>query len=303
MTGIASLPFLARPALDEVHLWQGDLTDLGDLVTLECLSAAENQRLQGIRHAASARRFRLARSGLRVVLGGYLGIPPAAVEIALRDRGKPFVPDSPLQFNISHAGDRVWIVLAWDRAVGVDLEQERPLEVLALARRFFHASEADYLSTLDESSRRTAFFRFWAVKEAYLKATGEGLTGLESAVLSDWDPPALLRIPGWIALGVPAPPGWAGAVAVAGSVPQLIGDEVATRSLNSLVSTAPNVSRFSGVSSMTRILGILHFPVYTSGHWNLPTYSESLLQGYNFCCSTGLSSDWQNRISGHNTPI
>ncbi|CAK0749851.1 4'-phosphopantetheinyl transferase [Gammaproteobacteria bacterium] len=203
---------LAPPAPGEVHLWQGCLMDLERYAAWNVLSAVENQRLQGMSHAMTARRFRLTRIALRMLLGRYLGIPPAAVEIALQYRGKPFLPASPLQFNISHAGDRLWIALAWNRAVGVDLEQERPLEVLALARRFFHASEADYLGTLDESSRRTAFFRFWAVKEAYLKATGEGLSGLERAVLSD---SALNR--DWTVTQVPTPSGWAGAVVVAGA--------------------------------------------------------------------------------------
>ena len=88
------------------------------------------------------------------------------------DGGKPFLPGFP--FNLSHSGD--WSVCAVGPAeLGVDLQAERPLR-RDLSRRFA-PEEREWLQGLPEKGRPGAFFDLWAVKEAVLKATGQGLAG------------------------------------------------------------------------------------------------------------------------------
>jgi phosphopantetheinyl transferase len=89
-------------------------------------------------------------------------------------------------FNVSHHGE--WVVLASERdaAVGTDLVdlRDRPLEagVTSLAylghfRRHLTPAEWDALVAMpDDGGRYRAFYRVWAVKEAYVKALGLGLS-------------------------------------------------------------------------------------------------------------------------------
>lgn len=87
-------------------------------------------------------------------------------------RGKPHLPDK-APFNITHAGDYAVLALS-SRAVGVDLEQIRPIDWQKIAARFFHPQERAYL---DHSSDPAAeFFRIWTLKESYLKAEGLGFS-------------------------------------------------------------------------------------------------------------------------------
>ena len=75
-------------------------------------------------------------------------------------------------FNVSHSGD--WTVLALaDNEVGVDIQQIKPVD-LHLAKRFFAEEEWKQIEAAGDRAE-ALFYRFWTVKEAYLKALGTGL--------------------------------------------------------------------------------------------------------------------------------
>jgi 4'-phosphopantetheinyl transferase len=84
-----------------------------------------------------------------------------------------------------------------------------------IANRWFTAEEADHVAGLDEAQAEAAFYRLWARKEAYLKATAEGMT----AGLASFDAlllrPASGAAPGWEFADVDAGAGYAAAVAIA----------------------------------------------------------------------------------------
>lgn len=87
--------------------------------------------------------------------------------------GKPWLVDYPeICFNLSHSGDYVVCALGSD-SVGVDI-QKMAQPKLRLARRFFTQSEADWLFALPEEKRKQGFYDLWALKEAYMKYTGQG---------------------------------------------------------------------------------------------------------------------------------
>ena len=66
---------------------------------------------------------------------------------------------------------------AVDHEVGVDIEQIRPVpDALELAREYFHPDEYEELSVAAFEQQAQAFLSIWTMKEAYLKATGVGLT-------------------------------------------------------------------------------------------------------------------------------
>ena len=119
------------------------------------------------------------RAPLCAVLGGYLGLPAAAVALVAGEHGRPELApahDRALRFNWSHSGDRALIAVARGISPGIDLEQRRPrAHALELARRFFTADEAAALAGLPEATRSLAFLEQWTAKEAVLKSLGRGI--------------------------------------------------------------------------------------------------------------------------------
>ena len=145
------------------------------------LSDDERQRNQRFRFAADRRKDLIARALLRTQLAAQLMQPPESIVFKRGEHGKPaLLSDNPLadnlQFNLSHAGD--WIVLAMaNKPVGVDVEfTSRNNDVLAIADRYFFGKEIDELQTFNSDEQRQRFFDYWTLKEAYMKARGEGLS-------------------------------------------------------------------------------------------------------------------------------
>lgn len=90
--------------------------------------------------------------------------------------------------SISHSGRFVLAALGQDvEHLGVDCESgERRHDPQALANRHFTDNEARSLASLSDSDRNPAFLRHWVLKEAWLKATGQGIAGgLQSVELLD----------------------------------------------------------------------------------------------------------------------
>jgi 4'-phosphopantetheinyl transferase len=89
--------------------------------------------------------------------------------------------------------------------LGADLERiEARLAEPPSAERYFAPAERSALEGLAGPARLRLFFDLWTEKEAYRKATGEGITaGLGEL---DWS--------GWTLLRPVAPDGYAAAIAV-----------------------------------------------------------------------------------------
>ena len=95
-------------------------------------------------------------------------------EILVTERGKPYFQDSPVHFSISHTKKHVFCVLS-DRPVGIDAEEMSRNIRPELAEKILSAYEkAQYEQA---ANRKEALLRFWVLKEAAVKCTGEGLQG------------------------------------------------------------------------------------------------------------------------------
>jgi 4'-phosphopantetheinyl transferase len=125
--------------------------------------------------------FVRCRTALRQLLGEYLGIPASEIQFRYSTNGKPQLEANlnprALQFNVSHSADLAAIAIGSEHRLGVDLEKIRiDVDVVSLSTRFFSLRERAELQALPEHFRVSAFFACWTRKEAFLKATGEGLS-------------------------------------------------------------------------------------------------------------------------------
>ncbi len=142
--------------------------------------SSDEQRRAGRLRAQGRSGFVIARGALRVLLGTYLRRAPDTLGFEYGPRGKPMLAPrgTPLQFNLSHTHGLCVLAFSRRRALGVDVEAlERPLQVGLLAHRVLDPVEHDALLRVPETQRKQALLNAWTRKEAFLKATGEGLGG------------------------------------------------------------------------------------------------------------------------------
>ncbi|MEH1911329.1 MAG: 4'-phosphopantetheinyl transferase HetI [Nostoc sp.] len=176
---------------DEIHVWRIELDQpepqLQNLAAT--LSSDEIARAERFYFPKHRQHFIAGRGILRTILGRYLGIKPSQVQFNYQQRGKPVLADkfadSGLAFNLSHSQELGLCAVNCTRPIGVDLEYIRPMSDLeALAKRFFLPREYEMLRSLSPNQQQEIFFRYWTCKEAYLKATGDGLSQLEQIEVS-----------------------------------------------------------------------------------------------------------------------
>ena len=205
----------------------GDWTDW-----LTCLDAEERRRACAFRFPLDARRYTLSHVALRHILARSSGQPPEALHFARNAFGKPSLVGhgEGIAFNLSHSGELALCAVADSGEIGVDVEQQRGLELEDLAERFFNPAEYQALIALPPGQREPAFFACWTRKEAYIKARGLGLSlaldqfrvdfaqDRPAALLySDHEPADVSRCGFW---DIPVPAGYRAALAwCAPSVP------------------------------------------------------------------------------------
>jgi|GEM_PF-82111 putative 4'-phosphopantetheinyl transferase HI_0152 len=103
-------------------------------------------------------------------------------QISRTETDRPQFPFSELDFNISHSGDWVAVILhisppGEKSAVGIDIESPcKERSYLALLEHFASTEEIDWFQQQTES--QSAFYRIWCLREAVLKSQGVGIAKL-----------------------------------------------------------------------------------------------------------------------------
>lgn len=186
-----------------IRIYAVDVRGLPDIPEPRLSELFPEWRAEGIRrYRMKEDRVRSAWAELllRAVLEESCGIPRTEMRILRREDGKPFVSGESAaggnvgdrsvpektegtggnrmclpEISLSHSG-------AWAAAGigpvphGIDVEVPRNPEMIqALAERWFLPAEAEALRSAPEKERTELFFRFWTVKESFLKMTGRGL--------------------------------------------------------------------------------------------------------------------------------
>ena len=118
----------------------------------------------------------LGRELLFAALLRSFGLEASERDISIGENGKPFLPGHPgICFNISHCDGLA--VCALDSApVGVDAEMPGYFADILLKKALSPAERAFFdRLTAGGASRPEWFFRFWTLKEAYVKRSGTGV--------------------------------------------------------------------------------------------------------------------------------
>lgn len=184
-----------------------------DISRMECdrlwqfLSEDERSRTNKFKREHLKRNFVAARGNLRVILGQWLDCEPNEIQFSYSDRGKPYLQNfQDIYFNLAHSQDLAVYSVCSDREVGIDLEFiDHKCDVESIAKRYFLPSEQKIISSFsdrDEHDKYLAFYRAWTLKEAYGKATGQGIANIldrvDVAPLLESPAGEVLQIENWV---------------------------------------------------------------------------------------------------------
>lgn len=161
-----------------VHVWRILLPIKTEIKTClqKTLSPDELLRLEKFHFETDRERALVARGGLRDILARYLNTTPSKIQFHYTEHGKPFLNQTTLNFNVSHANNCIVIAITENMLVGVDVEyHKKSFDYMSIAREFFTRNEYANLLTFHSEERHLAFYRCWTQKEAFLKGIGMGL--------------------------------------------------------------------------------------------------------------------------------
>ena len=146
----------------------------------------------------------------RELLARELGGTPQGLPLTRDERNRPWLIGELAHYGTgwSHSGGHLLVGLGEGARLGVDLERQRPRKQMReVIRRFFHPQEVSWLDGLDDTVCEHWFFRVWCVKEAILKAHGQGISfglhrlqlapGADGALHLRWCDPELGEAARW----------------------------------------------------------------------------------------------------------
>ncbi|WP_341988590.1 4'-phosphopantetheinyl transferase superfamily protein [Azorhizobium sp. AG788] len=150
-------------------------------VLTACLDDGERARSARFHFAADREAYIAAHALTRGMLSAHAPRAPQAWRFAPTAHGRPEIArafDDPLlRFNLSHSRGLVAVAVTERRDVGIDVEAVDPSRLsLDLAAATFAPAEVAYVRGLSPAQRPEALFALWTLKEAYIKAVGQGLS-------------------------------------------------------------------------------------------------------------------------------
>ena len=160
-----------------IQVYTADVTELEDSqlyqVWYSRVCPARREKIDRIRFD-SDKRLSLGAGALLEIALRVNGIQDFTLQYG--ENGKPQLAGrQDIQFNLSHSGTRVMCAVS-DCGIGCDVERIRDID-LKLARRFFFSEEYEALARCGDSAHRNdLFFRYWTLKESFMKATGLGFS-------------------------------------------------------------------------------------------------------------------------------
>jgi len=166
----------------DVHIWLFSLDMKSDLLntSLLTLSADEQDRAKKFKFDIDRDRYVTGRFFLRQCLSRYLQIPSNVLRFNYGPTGKPALKkefnEDGIEFNLAHSDNLALLAITKAGVIGADIELLRPIpNMVELIKEFSSFEEFKIFQTLPTEYRVDAFFRLWTRKEAFLKATGDGI--------------------------------------------------------------------------------------------------------------------------------
>ena len=170
---------------NNIDVWLLPISDwsveaLNDNAINQLLSEKEHARFQRFKPESKKAEFVASRLLLRHILKTYTDCDTTHTEAIPDDMGRPFwfKDGAPLDlfFSLSHTKEMICCAVSRQREIGCDVESLQPRKYeVDLTERVFSKKEQQFYKDLPALSRSEFFYRSWTLKEAFIKAMGQGL--------------------------------------------------------------------------------------------------------------------------------
>ena len=176
-----SLPALNKNDVNVFLLKDGGARDLAlEAFYYDSITVEEKRKYHKFHFDKDKRLYLLSHAMLRLLLSHYIGCSSHDISFAYNAYGKPYLLDYPeISFNLSHSRQAIALVLNQGNNLylGIDVEShQRQGKVIDLALNFFSPKECKLLTKYPIDIQDKIFFKFWTLKESYIKAIGKGLS-------------------------------------------------------------------------------------------------------------------------------
>ena len=172
---------------NHIDLWFISPNEISDLIVQylkTLLSKKEKEKLAHYKNSKAQHTALITRAICRMVLSQYTNTAPSKLNFIKNQHGKPELTDNKnkIRFNLSHNNDLIIIAICTKDDIGCDIENPlRKVNIEPLTRRYFSEQEHLEICTLTSKVQQQRFFEMWTLKEAFVKATGIGISlGLDT---------------------------------------------------------------------------------------------------------------------------
>lgn len=165
---------------ERVSLWIVDLKKYHDDKHFRYFCSLLNQEEYNEIHRITTYKKQMERiiqrGILKEILGKDVALQPAKILIGKTEKGKPFLVNRNIPFNYSHSENYFMIALSKNGQIGVDIQIPKKLKYSYPQMIFSPREKKVYEEIKEEVRRREFFYQVWTSKEAFVKATGDGIT-------------------------------------------------------------------------------------------------------------------------------
>ena len=153
--------------------------------SMQMLSEEEQHRYSMLRLEADRDAYLIAHILLRVALSECTGVAPASFVFRRNTFGRPelssedeeLTGSGQLRFSLSHSRGTAFCAITPHGDIGVDVEEPQAIQDAdSLIHSVLTRQERAEVFQLPQSAHASTLLAYWTLKEAYLKATGVGLS-------------------------------------------------------------------------------------------------------------------------------
>jgi len=157
------------------------------LAAAAAIQQEEQERISRFVFRKDAKSAMAGRLLIRKAINNTLGIGNSQIILSRTDKGKPYLVNFPshlphFNFNVSHQGAYAVIASEPHSRVGIDVMEieftrnKSTEEFFSTMDRQFTAKEWEAITRpCDEWEQLSNFYRYWCLKESFVKAVGDGI--------------------------------------------------------------------------------------------------------------------------------